>query len=85
MSKQNCRKSLLASLQGMNVYYCHDCQVAHLELGALSIRLEPLVMLRLEQLLQSANVSLSHEHSWHAAQLAKDQADSLIMRLRRTL
>ena len=54
-----CRRIVLAGEAGCRVVYCEDCQVAELEVGAVSLRLEKQAFDRLAAVLQDARDHLA--------------------------
>lgn len=59
--KQNesCKRVLLAGEHGCRVVYCEACQVAELEIGALSLRLEESSLHQVHKTLEQALIKLS--------------------------
>lgn len=54
-----CRRIVLAGETGCRVVYCEDCQVAELEVGAVSLRLEKQAFDTLAAVLQAAGGRLA--------------------------
>ena len=50
----NCKRVLLAGKDGCRVLFCEDCNVAEVEVGALSLRLEVHAFNTLTEMLQEA-------------------------------
>lgn len=59
MSANNpCNKTVLAGESGCRVVYCHDCHVAELEVGSVSLRLKDDAFRNLSSLIAAAVVNL---------------------------
>ncbi|HSI95781.1 MAG TPA: hypothetical protein VK938_06805 [Methylophilaceae bacterium] len=59
MSANNpCNKTVLAGESGCRVVYCHDCHVAELEVGSVSLRLKDDAFRNLSSLMAAAVVNL---------------------------
>lgn len=56
---EQCRRILLAGADGCKIIYCEGCEVAEMELGALSVRLELSALHNLQVVLGQAAVKLS--------------------------
>lgn len=54
-----CKRVLLAGENGCRVVYCEACQVAELEIGALSLRLEERSLHQVHKTLEQALIKLS--------------------------
>lgn len=55
MSASNpCNKTVLAGESGCRVVYCHDCRVAELEVGSVSLRLRDDAFRNLSSLIAAA-------------------------------
>lgn len=54
-----CKRVLLAGENGCRVVYCEACQVAELEIGALSLRLEESSLHQVHKTLEQALIKLS--------------------------
>lgn len=57
--KESCKRVLLAGDQGLRVLYCEACQVAELEIGAMSLRLEESSLHQMHDTISQALVKLS--------------------------
>lgn len=55
----DCRKIVLAGTEGCRIVYCEGCQVAEIELGAISVRLELTALHNLQAVLGHAAIKLS--------------------------
>jgi hypothetical protein len=62
-SKTQCSKTVLAGHNGCRVIYCHDCRVAEIEVGSVSLRLKDEAFLQLRRLIDDAADRLSLEQS----------------------
>lgn len=67
MNPNPCKRILLAGVDGCRVSYCEDCQVAEIEVGALSLRLEMHAFANLSDILQEANAKLAAFHATKSA------------------
>jgi hypothetical protein len=56
---EDCRKIVLAGAEGCRIVYCEGCQVAEVELGAISVRLELTALYNLQTVLGHAAIKLS--------------------------
>ena len=56
---ESCKRILLANAEGCCIVYCEACEVAELELGAISIRLEANALYKLQATLGQALMKLS--------------------------
>ena len=56
---EQCRRIRLAGADGCKIIYCEGCEVAEMELGALSVRLELSALHNLQVVLGQAAVKLS--------------------------
>lgn len=54
-----CHRVVLAGEAGCRVLYCEDCQVAELEIGAMSLRLETPAFDTLAAVMQAAETRLA--------------------------
>lgn len=70
MAHQTCNKILLAGHEGCRVAYCQTHQVAEIEIGAMSLRLDIEAFSNLNALIQE---SMQKIHSLHASQHAYDK------------
>jgi hypothetical protein len=52
--KEPCKRVLLADAEGCRIMYCEACEVAELEFGAMSIRLETHALYKLQATLGQA-------------------------------
>lgn len=60
MGKQeSCKRVVLAGAEGCRIIYCEGCNVAEMELGAISVRLELNAIHNLQAVLAQATVKLS--------------------------
>ncbi|MCB5191697.1 hypothetical protein LG198_13240 [Methylobacillus arboreus] len=55
----NCRRVVLAGGDGCRVLYCEECNVAEVEVGALSLRLEEHAFNSLAEMIQEAAARLA--------------------------
>ncbi|HEY8119353.1 MAG TPA: hypothetical protein VIE91_08955 [Methylophilaceae bacterium] len=55
----NCKRVILAGKDGCRVMFCEDCNVAEVEVGALSLRLEVQAFTTLSEMLQEAAATAS--------------------------
>lgn len=55
----SCKRILLAGADGCRIIYCEGCEVAEMELGAISVRLELSAMHNLQAVLGQAAQKLS--------------------------
>lgn len=62
-SKTQCSKTVLAGESGCRVVYCHDCRVAEIEVGSVSLRLKDDAFRQLRRLLDDATDRLNLEQS----------------------
>ncbi|MEZ0237872.1 MAG: hypothetical protein ACAH06_07395 [Methylophilaceae bacterium] len=53
-----CNKTVLAGESGCRVVYCHDCRVAELEVGSVSLRLKDDAFRNLSSLIATAVANL---------------------------
>ena len=53
-----CKRIQLAGGESCKVLFCESCNVAELELGAMSLRLEPATLHGLAEMLQQAQAAL---------------------------
>lgn len=58
-STRQCKRIKLAGGADCRVLFCQSCNVAELEVGALSLRLEPAALQGLAQVLQEAKMALA--------------------------
>lgn len=56
---ESCRRVVLAGENGCRVVFCEACEVAELELGAMSVRLEESSLHQLHETLSQALIKLS--------------------------
>jgi hypothetical protein len=55
----SCKRILLAGADGCRIIYCEGCEVAEMELGAISVRLELSAMHNLQAVLGQAAQKIS--------------------------
>ena len=60
MKKAFCEKLILADSLGVRLTYCPDCNVVELEIGAISLRLNPDVIQRVANIMMKASLQLDH-------------------------
>ncbi|WP_020167269.1 MULTISPECIES: hypothetical protein [Methylotenera] len=60
MKEAFCEKLILADSLGVRLTYCQDCNVVELEIGAISLRLNPDVIQRVANLMMKASLQLDH-------------------------
>lgn len=58
-STNNCKRVVLAGNNGCRVWFCEECQVAEVEVGALSLRLELAAFCSLSALLAEASSKIA--------------------------
>ena len=58
-SINTCKRIQLAGGESCKVLFCESCNVAELELGAMSLRLEPAALQGLAEVLQQARAALA--------------------------
>ncbi len=56
---ETCRRILLAGADGCRIVYCEGCEIAEMELGAISVRLELNALHNLQAVLGQAAMKLS--------------------------
>lgn len=54
-----CKRTLLAGADGCRIMYCEGCNIAEMELGAISVRLELKALHNLQAVLGQAAMKLS--------------------------
>lgn len=54
-----CKRIVLADAEGCKIVYCEGCEVAEMELGAISVRLELSALHNLQTILGQAAMKLS--------------------------
>lgn len=54
-----CKRIVLAGAEGCKIVYCEGCEVAEMELGAISVRLELSALHNLQTILGQAAMKLS--------------------------
>jgi hypothetical protein len=57
--EETCKRILLAGTEGCRVIYCEACNIAEMELGAISVRLEFSAIHNLQAVLAQAAMKLS--------------------------
>lgn len=57
--EESCKRVVLAVAEGCRIIYCEGCNVAEMELGAISVRLELNAIHNLQAVLAQATVKLS--------------------------
>jgi len=62
-SVNNCKRIVLAGNDGCRVWFCEECKVAEIEVGALSLRLELHAFSSLSELLAEAATKISAMNS----------------------
>ena len=55
-----CEKIILADSLGVRLTYCQECNVVELEIGAISLRLNPDVIQRVANIMMKASLQLDH-------------------------
>ncbi|MES2500469.1 MAG: hypothetical protein V4570_08035 [Pseudomonadota bacterium] len=60
MKQAFCEKLILADSLGIRFSYCQDCNVVELEIGVISLRLNPDVMQRVANIMMKASLQLEH-------------------------
>lgn len=60
MKNDACEKVVLAGTAGCRLIYCQACRVVELEIGAVSMRLNPEVLQRLANVMMKAALKLDH-------------------------
>ena len=66
-SSKQCSKTVLAGESGCKVVYCHDCRVAEIEVGSVSLRLKEDAFRNFSSLIASAIESLDEVAQLDAA------------------
>ena len=56
---EDCKKLVVAGAAGCHIVYCEGCQVAEVEFGAISVRLELTALYNLQTVLGHAAIKLS--------------------------
>lgn len=73
MMKQNpCEKILLVDNLGIRLIYCPECEVVELEIGAISIRLNPDAVQKIANAMMKASLKLDrvqYQDQFQAGQL----------------
>lgn len=64
-SKTQCSKTVLAGENGCRVVYCHDCRVAEIEVGSVSLRLKEDAFRNFRQLIGDAVDTLDSVQADH--------------------
>jgi hypothetical protein len=57
--EETCKRVVLAGVEGCRIIYCEGCNIAEMELGAISVRLELSAIHNLQAVLAQAAVKLS--------------------------
>lgn len=57
--EEACKRIVLAGAEGCKIVYCEGCEVAEMELGAISVRLELSALHNLQTILGQAAMKLS--------------------------
>lgn len=57
-SLKTCEKIELAGTCGIKIIFCRECNVVELEIGALSLRLAPVIVRRFANVLMKASLKL---------------------------
>jgi hypothetical protein len=65
-SKTQCSKTVLAGESGCRVTYCHDCRVAEIEVGSVSLRLKEDAFRLFQHLIDNAVSGLDAAQANHA-------------------
>ena len=60
MKEAFCEKLILADSLGVRLTYCPECNVVELEIGAISLRLNPDVIQRVANMMMKASLQLDH-------------------------
>lgn len=60
MKEVFCEKLILADSLGVRLTYCPECNVVELEIGAISLRLNPDVIQRVANIMMKASLQLDH-------------------------
>lgn len=60
MNEAFCEKMILADSLGVRLTYCPDCNIVELEIGAISLRLNPDVIQRMANIMMKASLQLDH-------------------------
>lgn len=66
-SSKQCSKTVLAGESGCRVVYCHDCRVAEIEVGSVSLRLKEDAFRNFSGLIATAIESLDDVAKLNAA------------------
>ena len=60
MKEAFCDKLILADSLGVRLTYCQNCNVVELEIGAISLRLNPDVIQQVANIMMKASLQLDH-------------------------
>lgn len=60
MSQSACTKIELANSLGLRLLYCKTCEVVELEIGAISLKLNPDMIQRMANMMMKASLKLNH-------------------------
>ena len=60
MSQSDCTKIELAISLGVRLFYCKNCEVVELEIGAISLRLSADMIQRMANMMMKASLKLEH-------------------------
>lgn len=60
MSESDCTKIELSNSLGVRLLYCKNCEVVELEIGAISIKLNPDMIQRMANMMMKASLKLEH-------------------------
>ncbi len=60
MKEVFCEKLILADSLGVRLTYCLECNVVELEIGAISLRLNPNMIQRVANIMMKASLQLDH-------------------------
>lgn len=60
MKETACEKIILAQSLGVRLTFCPDCNVVELEIGAISLRLNPDTTQRIANIMMKASLQLDH-------------------------
>ena len=71
-----CEKIILANSLGVRLTYCAECNVVELEIGAISLRLNPDVVQRVANIMMKASLQLDHIEAVSRAMHSTDAAQS---------
>ncbi len=72
MKESFCEKITLANSMGIRLTYCADCNVVELEIGAISLRLNPDVIQQVANMMMKASLQLEHIEAVKSNEIAQN-------------